>query len=165
MSVPETTIVVHGTFLPLGRGYTATFKPDSESPQLTELAAKGPIQSSFEQDESPAVTGIFPNNGITGKLSLKEGAWEMVLDKPGRRGQLTPGKKPLPGFYVYCVGLVQNGGDTRAPPTVKKGRSFMKQPTQDKKGRGFAKTKKPKVLLCSYSKSSVKLCTKIWKNA
>lgn len=86
---------------------------------------------SFEQDETPAATGIFPNNGITGKLTFANGSFEMVFDIPGRKGQLTPGKRALPGFYVYCVGLVTNSDE-------KQGSSSSSGPKP--KGRGFGRS-------------------------
>jgi hypothetical protein len=88
--VKDSSRVVHGHFLPLG-GPAAKFNPD-DSTSFQDLAKQGPIVGSFEQDESPTVGGVFPGNGITGKLSFNNGTFDMTLDKPGRKGSLTPGK-------------------------------------------------------------------------
>lgn len=86
--------------------------------------------ASFEQDESPAAAGVFPGNGIAGKLAADGQAFLITLERPGRKGQLSPGKRSLPALSIVCVGLVAHGAVNATGRSIKK----------EKAGRGLNQT-------------------------
>ncbi|XP_035706887.1 uncharacterized protein LOC118435267 [Folsomia candida] len=152
--VANSQTVIHGYLKPNPEGPVeqGAFTPDD--PIILQGIAStsgGTVMGSFEQDESPVSTGIVPNNGISGSIHFA-GDFQMTFNLPGRKGNLTPGKRSVPGFFVYCFGLIQNVQDTKAHETVSnpvqpgrnllKGRSFG-QPSPISIGRSFGRPNKP----------------------